>query len=109
MRHRKLRLDMNDYVGLSWHGLSTPASIENISMGGALLRADLPVKKGEFMAVYLEDDAWPENLEVGGEVIRTGQIRRGMPAFAVKFSIIPKNLRMFLNNVMTDQIVFKHS
>ncbi len=96
MNQRHLRINLKNSVKLIWHGLNTPAKIENISMSGALVRADLPVKIGEIVAMHLEDKASPDAMEMDGEVSRTILMLHNMPAFGLKFLKIPEELRMFL-------------
>lgn len=96
MNQRHLRINLKNRVGLFWRGFNTPANIEDISITGALVRADLPVKIGDFMSVHLKDKSCPDAMEMGGEVIRMGQQRRDMPTFALQFLKIPEALRVFL-------------
>lgn len=96
MKQRHSRIGLKNSVALFWHGLNTPANIENISVTGVLLRADLPVRIGEFMSVHLRDKAVPEIMQIRGEVVRIGEKRRGMPTFVLQFFKIPEELRVFL-------------
>jgi PilZ domain len=100
MKNRHSRIKLNKHVELFWQGMKKYADIEDISVGGALVRTDIPVQVGDFMAVYLQNPAGPGTLEIGGEVVRIKPSRWGLPAFAVKFKLIPKKLRTFLNDVM---------
>lgn len=96
MKQRHSRIGLKNSVGLFWHGLNTPANIEDISVTGALLRADLPVTIGDFMSVHLRDKSTPDVMQIRGEVVRIGEKRRGMPTFVLQFFKIPEELRVFL-------------
>jgi PilZ domain len=98
MKQRNLRIGLKNDAGLFWRGLDTPASIENISVTGALVRADRSVKVGDFMVMHLEDKSWPGAMEMGAEVIRIGKTRSNMPAFALQFLKVPEDLRVFLRH-----------
>jgi hypothetical protein len=100
MKHRDLRLELNNHVELFWNGSKMPADIENISVGGALVSANLPVMIGDSMSIHLEDSSLPVDMEMGGEVIRKGHMRHGMPAFALKFGTVPETLQIFMHYLM---------
>lgn len=90
MKQRHSRVNLKNSVGLFCHGQNTPAHLENISATGALVRAHLSVKIGDFMSLRLDA------MEMGGEVIRLDHQRRGIPVFGLQFLKTPESLRMFL-------------
>ena len=106
MKKRHFRLQLNRHAELFWRGIRQHSDIENISIGGALVRADTPVKVGDFISVYLKDDFSPNTLEIGAEVIRTQPSRWGMPAFAVKFDAISEKLRSFMSRLIAKRTSF---
>lgn len=96
MKDRHLRLGLNKHVELFWQGKKQHADIENVSVGGVLIRAHTPVNIGDFMSVYLKDNSLRKTLELNGQVIRMEPSHWGMPAFAVKFDPISEMLRGFM-------------
>lgn len=100
MKNRNLRIKLNQHVELFWQGMKRHADIEDISVGGALIRTDIPVQVGDFMVMHLEGKSSSDSIEIGAEVIRTGHTRLNMPAFALQFLKIPEALRVLLRHSM---------
>ena len=99
MKHRHLRFGVNNRVAIWLDGLKTWADIENISMGGALIRGKLPVEVGDLLAVQLEDSVWPIALEMYASVIRKQTYLDRTPAIGLQFYGAKRALRTFLKQV----------